>query len=370
MQIQYTNELFYPLECSFLFMRRLVEDRRPDERRLERPSACLAYLRESYGPAAEAVAAPIARIDELVDAVWEQCSFPRETLARYFSQDMRGGHTVGSTFAYLSRAGVDFAQLDGEKRFEVLRSLVLTNLCEGDDLPEVQPEAIRTEQALFDFIDHTDCKEELKWATLRLYHHADEYEREVRQILGEAEGHLRERAEPLRPAWEAAISRIRANVAEYGVSYLRDEYHIKPDGEEVLIAPSLMLLGSVGMQSGDLNWKGWSSGQTYMYIGFLADEIEQISKEYGANGALLCSRLKVISDKRRLEILRALRNSSLCGQELAELTGLTPATVSHHMAVLLQEDFVNIEREGTRLNYSLSQSGVERLIENLRRALL
>lgn len=76
--------------------------------------------------------------------------------------------------------------------------------------------------------------------------------------------------------------------------------------------------------------------------------------------------LKAVADKKRLDILAALREAPRSAGELASITGLSAATVSHHMQILLNARLVGLELRGARSIYSLSREGAERLLDDLR----
>ncbi|WP_379131392.1 ArsR/SmtB family transcription factor [Paenibacillus sp. sgz500958] len=72
---------------------------------------------------------------------------------------------------------------------------------------------------------------------------------------------------------------------------------------------------------------------------------------------------KVLSDKKRIEIIRLLSERPCYGQELAELLDLTPATISYHMTFLLGQNMVVYERSENRYYYSLNRQVMERLFQ-------
>ena len=74
---------------------------------------------------------------------------------------------------------------------------------------------------------------------------------------------------------------------------------------------------------------------------------------------------KALDDRQRLKILLALREGSLCGSELSERLGLSAATISHHMNLLLQAGLISVEKAGNRLQYSLRPQGCEQTIQDL-----
>ena len=58
------------------------------------------------------------------------------------------------------------------------------------------------------------------------------------------------------------------------------------------------------------------------------------------------------------------------GMELASLLELSTATVSHHMALLLEAGFVSIRRESNRVYYELNRKKVRDFLDELRIALI
>ncbi|MDO5678433.1 MAG: metalloregulator ArsR/SmtB family transcription factor [Propionibacteriaceae bacterium] len=68
--------------------------------------------------------------------------------------------------------------------------------------------------------------------------------------------------------------------------------------------------------------------------------------------------LKTIADETRLRILGLLAAGSRTGRELAAELGLTPPTISHHMARLVEVGIVGVQVDGTRHHYTLTLDGV------------
>lgn len=67
--------------------------------------------------------------------------------------------------------------------------------------------------------------------------------------------------------------------------------------------------------------------------------------------------LKTIADETRLRILGLLAAEPRTGRQLAAELGLTPPTISHHMARLVEVGVVRVQIEGTRHYYSLTVDG-------------
>jgi predicted DNA-binding transcriptional regulator len=89
-------------------------------------------------------------------------------------------------------------------------------------------------------------------------------------------------------------------------------------------------------------------------------EYEIIAKGIRSSASFISSlaRIKALSDENRLLcVLLLRRHSELCACEVQAATGLTHATVSHHMGVLVAAGLVRSRREGKWMYYSLTTRG-------------
>jgi DNA-binding transcriptional ArsR family regulator len=78
---------------------------------------------------------------------------------------------------------------------------------------------------------------------------------------------------------------------------------------------------------------------------------------------------KALADTQRRKILTMLRQSELPAGEIAQRLGVTPATVSHHLAKLKNADLVRTRREGQLRIYTINLSVVEEALVLLTRLL-
>ena len=63
---------------------------------------------------------------------------------------------------------------------------------------------------------------------------------------------------------------------------------------------------------------------------------------------------KALSDKNRLRILKALQSKVLCVCEIRELLQLANSTVSQHLKILRESDFIIEQKEGKWVNYQIN----------------
>ncbi len=92
------------------------------------------------------------------------------------------------------------------------------------------------------------------------------------------------------------------------------------------------------------------------------------SSPYQTEQLLTC--MKALSDSSKLSVLRSLKESSKYNMEIAQQLGLTAATMSHHLNVLLSCGFVGIKRQGNRIYYYPQTDALRAFITALEQELL
>lgn len=107
-----------------------------------------------------------------------------------------------------------------------------------------------------------------------------------------------------------------------------------------------------------------------LFIGLCIPEGIDVKALPMDEGAGLLDGLKALSDKSKLSILSLIRDKRSYNQELARETGLSAATISHHMSALISCGFIRMERVDTRLYYQLDKSSLKRFLQKLSAYLL
>ncbi len=82
--------------------------------------------------------------------------------------------------------------------------------------------------------------------------------------------------------------------------------------------------------------------------------------------AEFCQRM---SNAPRLQVLHALRSGPSRVSDLAQTTGMTPAAVSRHLAVLRAGDIVAAERNGQEIVYAIANPKVADICDLMRTVL-
>lgn len=104
------------------------------------------------------------------------------------------------------------------------------------------------------------------------------------------------------------------------------------------------------------------------FYGLLSDLVAGTGTE--ATRAELQMGARALSEKSKVALLLCLKDESLYNLELAERVGLTAATVSHHMNVLLTAGFVELDKRDGKVYYSLSKDGIQRFLQGIEQLFL
>lgn len=104
------------------------------------------------------------------------------------------------------------------------------------------------------------------------------------------------------------------------------------------------------------------------FFGLLSDKVYAGDGDFSSEELL--GGAKAISERSKLEILLALKGTSLYSLEIADCVDLTAATVSHHMSGLLALGFVTVERREGRMYYRLAPKEIERFLRGAAELLL
>lgn len=98
------------------------------------------------------------------------------------------------------------------------------------------------------------------------------------------------------------------------------------------------------------------------FQGILADKLDLHKKGISDAREILPGMLKVLGDKSKFEILCSVKERGKYNLEIAKELGITPATASHHMGILLSSHFVEVEKREGRVYYHLNQDTVREMI--------
>ncbi len=207
-----------------------------------------------------------------------------------------------------------------------------------------------------------------KWRLVELAAQFDSFGRQVQDILDEAVALFRQKKALLQPLWDAFVPPLEQRLRAGGAAGLLKELGLRYSAaEEISLRFSAMAFNRVQMFApGDCPA---AARRSEVHYGILADWLNSRKSSAASDNARLLSVLRALDDKSRLSILCALRRQQLSTQQVVALVGLSPATVSHHMSELLGAGLVEMEKQGTAVNYRLRAQGVQELMDALRHRL-
>lgn len=83
------------------------------------------------------------------------------------------------------------------------------------------------------------------------------------------------------------------------------------------------------------------------------------------NGDALTGKLKLLSDSKRMEILKMTYAKPMYGKQIADALNLTTATVSHHLDVLHRAGLLNLERDRHIKYFSSNLRNIRKLMNEI-----
>lgn len=237
-----------------------------------------------------------------------------------------------------------------------LRSLLayfISDTGEHPRLPDIKElPQLPDETSLIDFIDGADVESEEKWYMLNLLRKADYWLASLYKAV-----------EINKDAYAKALAAVEEPL-RLQLEQL-DSYHA-PDFFKIAeaCADKPALYPSLAMPL----------IQMVLYTcGYFGLSIETLIADE-ASGRLtkdaVIRQVKSISDKSKLDILCALKESPMYNLKLSEHLGLSPSTVSHHTNTLLSCGFVTVEKKDGKVYYCLHRDNISRFISSLEQMLL
>lgn len=224
---------------------------------------------------------------------------------------------------------------------------------------------VETMEDLLPVIKKANCSMKTGWVCLQAWQDPMYYYEKYLALVDLTAPVLEKHAARLQPLVDEAVERAAVNV-EKDMDAAWKLFNLVRSTESLAIIPMCLDFNGLGVCWDDT---ALDSG-AYQFVGILKDRIQDLVCTHGSRVELLAEHLKTISDPRRLETLMALKDQTLCGQELAERLHVTPGTVSHHMRSLVGAGFVSVSKSGVKINYAYNRRKVEEFFNLLHTALL
>ena len=350
MNIEFQDHFDPTYECVYLLTQHFAP---PDSPHSIQDIANLLVERNSI-PRPE-IEALTAAVSEAESYILQNLDVPEDTLHFYFDSSLGNWFTLASALYDMQQAGIQFDQLTPQQRLPAQRYLLSRIL----DCRIEQLKAVEDMPGLLRFLRGYSRIDHYKYVCIQAFCDPEACQAEFAQIMEQAVSLFQQIAEPFLPLIASATHAFQSNM-QPGVQSLID---IVPQELPVIFVPTLMQFdGIVLKQHGDL--------PANLYYGVFFDAIGALNKKYCQDTNSLSRKLKTLSDVRRFNILLELKTKPLCGQDIGDKLGLSPATVSYHMASLLYDNFVCAERQGIYTLYSLSRPNLQAFIQALQNKLL
>lgn len=282
----------------------------------------------------------------------------RELWECMFYPNSKSENLMAWSFFFLDRRGEELTfDLHMRRRLMALTlNCPLSNLDGVDSLERLLP-----------FLEECQISSRTKWICVRLWQEPEVFLKNYRELIALTEPVMAKYTSALEPMLRAATDWAVRELREDPDSFWNQLGMTERDAvENLIICPLANNFNGLG-----LIWDHtWPQSSAYLMIGVLRQSIRELVRRYSDNSEFLTDRLKSLSDQRRLDILKALKQTSMYGQELADLLKLSPATISHHMSTLVAAGFVSIDRKGSRTSYTLHRQNLDSFLVNLKNTLL
>ena len=239
-----------------------------------------------------------------------------------------------------------------------LGKLHIANLTDDSEADNQKQE----KRSLLEQLDESGLKDEEKWSILRAVQNAEPMLRKLTQILLPIKNLISDNISTLSPLFHDFTCRWRA----YFEKNPFKTYFTKNIGMELgdidhytlHVYPLLFNSGAIVMNMEE------KKNNIYLHIGACLPEGLNV-KTMPIESNNMLEGLKALSDKSKLSILAYIRDKESYGQALAKETGLSTATISHHMSALINCGFIKLNRVENRIYYQMDKDRVKRFLKQL-----
>ncbi len=220
---------------------------------------------------------------------------------------------------------------------------------------------------LFSFIESMPIPSDEKFELCRLYNNFDFYKNMLADILEDAGKLFMQKYDSVKHYIGWFISAINQPLENGKEKFISQNYNldISPSVDVLYVQPSIVMCNTTKYLMSYTDEMAYD----FFYVGVLFEPLKEITDSSTLEDKL-CRNLRTIGDMRKFEILRLLSESPKYGQQLASLLDISTATISHHMAMLMECNFVEIKRESNRIYYCLNKKKIRDFIDELSTSLL
>jgi DNA-binding transcriptional ArsR family regulator/predicted transcriptional regulator len=187
---------------------------------------------------------------------------------------------------------------------------------------------------LIEFLKDLETEDSVKMKMITIYSERYTLLPRAQQFIAEAIKILQEFYPIVEKEFEEAILSLQDK--SYLESNLKELGLIKfGKCNQMVVQPCILPYNQIAV-----DWRDEEEKDVAADIGIYVFRLNSTHKKIALSDSKILSALKTLGDATRLKIVRMLSGRKMYIQEIADVLGLTPATVSHHINLLLQEGFV------------------------------
>ncbi|MDF2870343.1 MAG: transcriptional regulator, ArsR family [Anaerocolumna sp.] len=187
---------------------------------------------------------------------------------------------------------------------------------------------------LIEFLKDLETEDSVKMKMITIYSERYTLLPRAQQFIAEAIKILQEFYPIVEEEFEEAILSLQDK--SYLESNLKELGLIKfGKCNQMVVQPCILPYNQIAV-----DWRDEEEKDVAADIGIYVFRLSSTHKKIALSDSKILSALKTLGDATRLKIVRMLFGRKMYIQEIADVLGLTPATVSHHINLLLQEGFV------------------------------
>lgn len=210
----------------------------------------------------------------------------------------------------------------------------------------------------------------------QLFLHHKEHCKVVLGLMLRAQKILKKYEKKLKAYGEEVVSYVKEELqdqtfAEYFVREFFNDWQIPVTGKKCDVYISYLKAASMGFY-----FKG-KDAKTADAVGLLGVIFSRnisfanlMSQRNSLSEEKVIAILKLLADKSKFQILSATVDKSAYGSELANMLGLTTATISHHTTALLDQNLLSLDKVDTKIYYRTNPEMIRALIRYLQEKLL
>ena len=314
------------------------------------PSASLAAFIGEHSLSAPQ-AQPLLDAGALLDPVWADVlaaasDADEAALSRYFDAETENSAPPALMLALSLENGIRSVDSLPAQQRPGFRYQIALSVLPGNDFESPEDADRCTEAALLEQLEaSTSASPAARWTALWLYRHTDEALSDVARLLEKPAAAYRAHLPALQPLFEDTLRLTQTMLGAAPAESLERLSSIRLDTQRLPLYPQAFPWDGLSM------WALQSYLDLTVHVGCCFWQLRSFAEQEADAAEQLLGKLKALDDRQRLRILLALREQPCRGKDLSELTGLSAATVSHHMSALLNAGLVTLEKQGTQILY-------------------